>query len=159
MPNGGTTIIEPNDLRFQFKVIEGLSESIRQQSAATERLATGMADIQRTQVSMLERLAKLEANKFGEALVKAETKVDEMDKRIDALFRDKDRRDGAMGALGALRVWGPAICGLLTVLYLAGRAANVIPSPPMTVTKVETPVAVERRAAEAHHPQTQGAAP
>jgi len=159
MPNSGAVTSEPNDLRFQFKVIEGLSESIRQQSTATERLATGMADIQRTQVSMLERLAKLEANKFGEALVKAETKVDEMDKRIDALFRDKDRRDGAIGALGALRVWGPAICGVLTVLYLAGRASGVIPSPPTTVTKIETPIAVERRDVAPHALTTSGAAP
>lgn len=148
--------VEPNDLRFQFKIIEGLSDSIRQQSASTERLAGAMAEMQRTQVSMLERLAKLEANKFGEALVKAETKVEEMDKRVDALFRDKDRRDGALGAFGALRVWGPAVCGVLTVLYLAGRASGVLPSPPMTVTKIETPIAVERREHPHQMPEPQG---
>lgn len=156
MPDRILSTVEPNDLRFQFKVIEGLSDSIRQQSASTERLATAMAEMQRTQVSMLERLAKLEANRFGEALVEAKTKVDEMDKRIDALFRDKDRRDGALGAFGALRVWGPAVCGVLTVLYLAGRASGVLPSPPMTVTKIETPVAVERRGHPHQMPEPQG---
>jgi len=124
--------------RFKYQVIQGLSESVRQ-------LAAGMADMQKTQVGMLERLAKLEANKFGEALAKAETKVDEMDKRVDALFRDKDRRDGALGILGGLRVWGPAIFGLFTVMYLLGRAMGIISSPPTTVTKIETPLAVEPR--------------
>lgn len=159
MPNSGTLGTEPNDLRFQFKVIEGLSESIRQQSAATERLATGMADIQRTQVSMLERLAKLEANKFGEALVKAETKVDEMDKRIDALFRDKDRRDGAVGLMVAVRTWGPWVFSLFTALYLIGRSIGIVPSPPMTVTKVEAPISVERRDHSRHDPEATGAVP
>lgn len=124
--------------RFKYEVIRGLSESVRQ-------LAAGMADMQKTQVGMLERLAKLEANRFGEALAKAEVKVDELDKRIDALFRDKDRRDGALGMLGGLRVWGPAIFSLFTLLYLVGRSVGVIPSPPTTVTKIETPVAVEPR--------------
>lgn len=138
---------------FKYEVIRGLSESVRQ-------LAAGMAEMQKTQVGMLERLAKLEANKFGEALVKAETKVDEMDKRIDALFRDKDRRDGALGAMGALRVWGPVIFSLFVAMYLVGRSLGVIPSPLTTVTKIETPLAVEpRRGAPAQPEATNGAAP
>lgn len=139
--------------RFKYEVIRGLSESVRQ-------LAAGMADMQKTQVGMLERLAKLEANKFGEALVKAETKVDEMDKRIDALFRDKDRRDGALGMLGVLRVWGPVIFSLFVAMYLLGRSFGIIPSPPTTVTKIETPVTVEpRRDAVPPPAVTNGAAP
>lgn len=138
--------------RFKYEVIKGLSESVRQ-------LAAGMADMQKTQVGMLERLAKLEANKFGEALVKAETKVDEMDKRIDALFRDKDRRDGALGALGALRVWGPVVFSLFVAMYLVGRSMGVIPSPPTTVTKIETPLAIEPRREPAKSESTNGAAP
>lgn len=139
--------------RFKYEVIRGLSESVRQ-------LAAGMADMQKTQVSMLERLAVLEANKFGEALVKAETKVDALDMKVDALFRDKDRRDGALGILGGLRVWGPAIFSLLTLLYLMGRSMGIVPSPPTTVTKVETPIAVEpRRDTPPPYPVTNGAAP
>lgn len=132
--------MEANDLRFQFKVIEGLSESIRQQSAATERLATGMADIQRTQVGMLERLARLEANKFGEALAKMEIGQAEMDRKIDVLMKDKDRRDGALGALGAIRQWAPFLAMLFSAacaLWLYGRSAGFVPAPPPAAAKVE----------------------
>lgn len=150
---------EPNDLRFQFKVIEGLSESIRQQSAATERLATGMADIQRTQVGMLERLARLEANKVGEVVAKVEARVDEIDRRTDVLFRDKDRRDGAVGLMVGLRTWGPWVFSLLTVLYLVARQAGIMPSPPTTVTKIDTPAAIERREHTNHQQTAQGDKP
>lgn len=150
MPDSLRVISPEEDERFKYEVIKNLSESVRQ-------IAAGMADIQRTQVSMLERLAKLEANKFGEALIKAETKVEEMDKRIDALFRDKDRRDGAIGALGALKAWGPTIFSLFTVMYLVGRAMGVIGSPPTTVTKIEAPAAVERRERPENEPEPQGA--
>lgn len=139
MPDRFLSPVSPEEgERFKYEVIAGLSESVRQ-------LAAGMADMQRTQVGMLERLARLEANKFGEALVKAELKVDELDKKVDTLFRDKDRRDGAMGAFGALRVWGPTVFSLFTVMYLVGRSMGIIGSPPTTVTKIETPVAIERR--------------
>lgn len=124
--------------RFKYTVIQGLSESVRQ-------LAAGMADMQKTQVDMLVRLARLEENKYGQALEKVEGDLKALDLRIDALFRDKDRRDGALGALGGLRVWGPAIFSLFTLLYLMGRAVGLIPSPPTTATKVEAPITVERR--------------
>lgn len=123
---------DPNDTRFQFEIIKGLSESIRQ-------MAEQMGHLQRTQVSMLERLATLEAGKVG-------ARMDAMGVKIDALFKDKDRRDGALGMLGVLRVWGPVIFSLLCALYLYGRASGVVPSPPATVTKIETPLRVEERA-------------
>lgn len=132
MPDSVRPVSAEEDERFKYEVIKNLSESVRQ-------IAAGMSDIQRTQVGMLERLARLEANKVGEIVAKVEARVDEIDKRTDVLFRDKDRRDGAVNTLGVLRVWAAPICGLLTVLYFAGRAMGVIPSPPTTVTKIETP--------------------
>jgi hypothetical protein len=159
MPNSGLPGTEPSDLRFQFKIIEGLSESVRQQSASTERLASAMAEMQRTQVTMLERLAKLEAKEFGEALVKVDGRVDAMDARLDALFRDKDRRDGAVGLMTGVRTWGPWVFSLFTALYLIGRSIGIVPSPPTTITKVETPISIERRDHSRHDPQATGAAP
>lgn len=122
---------DPNDTRFQFDVIKHLSESVRQ-------LAAGMADMQKTQVSMLERLATLEAGKVS-------ARLDSLDSKMDALEMDKNRRDGAFGAFGALRVWLLAVPGVFTALYILGRAVGIIPTPPTTVTKIDTPVVVEHR--------------
>jgi hypothetical protein len=146
-------VISPEaDTRFQYEIIKGLAESVRQ-------MAASMSDLQKTQIDMLVRLARLEENKVGDELIAMRATTAALSIRVDALESDKDRRDGAIGALGALRVWGPAICGILTVLYLAGRAMNVIPSPPTTITKIETPISVERRDDPPHALTTSGAAP
>jgi len=143
MPDRVLAGVEPSDLRFQFKIIEGLSESIRQQSASTERLASAMAEMQKTQVGMLERLAKLEANRFGEALAKVEGSVGDLDRKVDALMKDKDRRDGALGLLGAIKSWAPFLAMLFSaasVLWLYGRSAGFVPAPPVAPTKVEATI-------------------
>ena len=138
MPDSLRPVSAEEDERFKYEVIKNLSESVRQ-------IAAGMADIQRTQVGMLERLARLEANKVGEIVAKVEARVEDIDRRTDVLFRDKDRRDGAVGLMVGLRTWGPWVFSLLTVLYLVARQAGIMPSPPTTVTRIETPAGFERR--------------
>lgn len=127
-----------NDLRFQFDVIRSLSESVRQ-------MATTMAEMQRTLMDVSVRTARLEENKVNEevASVKADMKI--LDARVDTLFTDKNRRDGAGTLLGAALKYGPVIFSLLTVLYLFGRSIGVVPSPPMTVTAVAAPMRVLER--------------
>lgn len=137
------------DTRFQYEVIKGLAESVRQ-------MATNMADLQKTQVDMLVRLARLEENKVADELVAIKATSAALSVRVDALESDKDRRDGAIGAFGALREWGPTVFSLFTAMYLVGRATGVIGSPPTTVTKIETPVAIERREATHRQPEHQG---
>lgn len=131
------------DLRFQFDVIKGLADSIRQMTGQ-------MADMQKTQVDMLVRMARLEENKVGDALVKLEGSVAAQEVRIDALFRDKDRRDGAMGVIGAVKGWWPiivTIASLVSALWLVGRSAGIVPAPP-------TPAIVQREV----HPEAKGSA-
>jgi hypothetical protein len=104
--------VNPNDLRFQFEIIRQLAESVRGQSAV-------MADMQKTQVNMIERLARIEANRTNEDVARIEAtmksgfeRMDALSKstaekhelavstacgRIDKLEADKDRRDGAIG--------------------------------------------------------------
>jgi len=123
---------DPNDTRFQFDVIKHLSESVRQ-------LAAGMADMQKTQVGMLERLATLEAGKMT-------SRLDEIDTKVSALEQDRYRRDGALGMLGVLRVWGPVIFSALAAFWLFGRSAGVVPPPPNAPARVEaTVIPTERR--------------
>lgn len=134
------------DLRFQFEVIKQLSDSVRQSVEATRDVARNVADMQKTQVTVSERLAKLESNRVNEQVAKMEERLDGACARVDKLEQDKDRRDGAGSFLGGVFKFGPAIFSLLTVLYLFGRSIGIVPSPPTTVTKVETPVVIERRA-------------
>jgi len=146
-------VISPEaDLRFQYDVIKGLADSVRQ-------MATNMAELQKTQVDMLVRLARLEENKVGDELIAMKAATVALTVRVNALESVEDQRQGALNALGVLRVWAAPICGLLTVLYFAGRAMGVIPSPPVTVTKIETPLAVERREVADHQQTTHGDKP
>jgi len=146
------TISPEADLRFQYDVIKGLADSVRQ-------MATNMADLQKTQIDMLVRLARLEENKVGDELVHMKAATVALGLRVNALESVEDQRQGALNALGVLRVWAAPICGLLTVLYFAGRAMGVIPSPPVTVTKIEAPLTVERREHPTHLPAPQGDKP
>lgn len=133
---------DPNDTRFQFEIIKGLSESIRQQSTSIERLAVGMADMQKTQVGMLERLAKLEANRVAEVVAEVRVDVSTLESTVKSLVADQNRREGAIGLLGAVRSWWPAIVGiasLFSALWLAGRSIGVVPAPP-----VQVPVQITR---------------
>lgn len=130
-------VISPEaDLRFQYDVIKGLADSVRQ-------MATNMADLQKTQVDMLVRLARLEENKVGEELVAMKASTAALAIRIDALESDKDRRDGAIGALGAIRQWAPFLAMLFSAacaLWLYGRSIGLVPAPPPAPAKVEATI-------------------
>lgn len=128
---------DPSDTRFQFEIIKGLSDSIRQ-------LATQMADMQRTQVSMLERLATLEAGKVS-------ARIDEVEDKLEALMSDKYRRDGAIGALGAIKAWAPFLAMLFSAacaLWLYGRSVGIVPAPPAAAAKVEATIQHDERRIE-----------
>lgn len=123
--------------RFKYEVIKGLSESVRQ-------LATGMADMQKTQVGMLERLATLEANKFGNLIeaIKADVKV---------LMIEKDRREGARGAFAMIKEWSPFL-GMILIAAVAfivyGRMAGIVPAAPVATTRVEATIRPDERRIE-----------
>lgn len=126
---GGVPDAGANDTRFQFEVIKGLSDSIRQ-------LAGSMADMQRTQVGMLERLAVLEANKIGDLVTAHAADIKALEDRVGALFTDKNQRDGAAGVFGFFLKYGPVIFSLFAALWLFGRSLGVVPVPPANVPTV-----------------------
>jgi hypothetical protein len=115
--------------RFKYDIIRGLSDSVRQ-------LAIGIADMQKTQVGILERLATLEANKFAVAIdgIKADVKV---------LMIEKEQRAGAKSAFGMIKEWSPfigMIMGVLAAAWLYGRSAGIVPAPPVAPTRVEATI-------------------
>ncbi len=122
-----------SDTRFQYEIIKGLSESVRD-------LAGSIREMQSTQVGMLERLAKLEANRIGEVVGKVEVAVEAVKDRVDRLEQDKDRRDGAGGAFRMIKEWAPfvgMVASILAAAWLYGRSIGITPAPPPAPPRVE----------------------
>jgi len=120
MPDRGSS---EADTRFQYDVIKGLAESVRQ-------MAQNMADLQKTQVDMLVRLARLEENKVGEELIAMKAETAALAIRVDVLESAEDRRKGAYNVFTWLRIWGPAIFSLIAAAWLIGRSVGIVPAPP-----------------------------
>jgi hypothetical protein len=115
-----------SDLRFQFEVIKNLAESVRQQSEV-------LRGVQTTQITMLERLAKIESNRINETVAKLEERTDKACTAIDRLESERDQRLGGSKAWkGFLGWWGPlswTVGILFTVLFLLFRATGIIHLP------------------------------
>lgn len=82
-----------------------------------------------------DRVIRLEENNRRLGEVEGDVKV--LKDRVSTLWTDKDRRDGALGMLGILRVWGPAIFSAIAALWLLGRSFGITPAPPMAPAKLE----------------------
>lgn len=75
--------------------------------------------------------------------------------KIAVLMKDKDRRDGAVGMLGAIKSWAPFLAMLFSaacVLWLYGRSLGVVPSPPVTAAMPQPPVERRQQAEEGVKP-------
>lgn len=84
---------QPNgpDTTAQIELIHQLAESVRQQTEILTQLQLQFAN-------MAERLARIEANQLHVEVDRVREDLKAQKARIDALMRDKDRRDGALGA-------------------------------------------------------------
>lgn len=105
----------PDDVRFQFDVIKQLAESVREMSS--------------TQVKMLERLARIEEQRTHEV-------VRGLTERVTVLEVDLNKRTGMMNAIGALPkiiAFLVALASVFSAIYLAGRAAGIVPAPPARI--------------------------
>lgn len=120
-PNG-----DPNDLRFQFEIIKQLAENGR-------TLASNIGEIQKTQVAMLERLARIESNAVNETVTELKTKVDRLEQM-------EDRRAGESAAKAAIIKWWPVIGSALMVIWIIGRSIGFFQIP--EAPKLMPPVAV-----------------
>jgi len=113
---------EPHDVRFQFEVIKNLAESVRQ-------IAAGMADMQKSQVGILERLAKIESNRINEDVARLDARLEVVWNKVDKLEQSEDRREGASRFSRAVITWWPVIGVAFTVLFLLFRATGIIHLP------------------------------
>ncbi len=118
-----------NDIRFQFEIIKQLAENGR-------TMANNISDMQKTQVAMLERLARMEAGAVNETVVELKTKVD----RLEQL---EDRRAGESAAKAAIIKWWPVIGTALMVIWIIGRALGFFQIPERPTVPV-SPVAVSK---------------
>jgi hypothetical protein len=85
-----------------------------------------------------ERVIRLEENNRRLDDVEADLKA--VDVKVGILMRDKDNRDGAGRFLSKVPTWLSfviALCSALTAIYLAGRAAGIVPAPPTTPSRLE----------------------
>jgi hypothetical protein len=106
---------DPNDLRFQFEIIKQLAENGR-------TLASNIGEIQKTQVAMLERLARIESNAVNETVSKLEEKVDRLE-------RMEDRRAGENDSRTAILKWWPVIAFALSGDLDRRAGTRVLPPP------------------------------
>ncbi len=115
---------DPSDLRFQFEIIKQLAETGR-------TLAGNIADIQKTQVAMLERLAKIESNTVNDTVAELKGVVVAQGIDIDKLKQIEDRRIGESAAKAAIVKWWPFIGSAMMVIWIIGRSLGFfqIPEP------------------------------
>lgn len=118
-------------VQFQYEVIRSLGESVRE-------MARVMAGVQTTQVDILVRLARIEANRVNEDVVKLASTVEALDKRIDTVEKHDTYEAGMRGARKALIFYWPAIAavGCLVLFLLVATGTLVIPStqkPPIVL--------------------------
>jgi hypothetical protein len=123
----------PDDARFRYEIIKGLAESVRQ-------LTAGIADMQKTQVSMLERLATLEANKVGIEIRDIKKDLRELIHKVDELESTRDKTEGRNSAMTWVLKYGPVIFSLFAALWLFGRSVGIVPAPPAPVERTEAAI-------------------
>lgn len=124
-----TTVLpsgDPNDLRFQFEIIKQLAENGR-------ILATNIGKLQESQVAMLERLARIEANTVNDTVADLKATVAGMEVQINGLEQKENFRAGETASRAAIIKWWPIIAMTMLVVWTTGRALGFfhLPEPPV----------------------------
>ncbi len=135
MPNSGQNLEDALHPRMAgstegmtLQVLAQIRDSLTAQSRDVRTLTEGVTDVR-------ERVIRLEEN--NRRLGEVETDLKVVKDRVDILWTDKDRRDGAIGLLGVARVWGPLIFSAIAALWLLGRSFGITPAPPVQPVRLE----------------------
>ena len=116
-----------------LQVLAQIRDSLTALNRDMRHVNEGLTDIRERVIRLEERDRRLEA---------VEHCTTDLAARVNALEKDKDRRDGAIGLLGAIPKWVPIIGMIASVLaaaWLYGRSAGIVPAPPTASTRVEAP--------------------
>jgi hypothetical protein len=93
-----------------------------------------------------DRVIRLEER--DKRLTDVEANVKALDARVDVLLKEKDRRDGAVSFISKVPAWLSfliALGSVFSALYLAGRAAGIVPAPPAAPARVEATIPPDDR--------------
>lgn len=110
-----------------LQVLAQIRDSLSAHSRDFRSVTEGIADVR-------DRVIRLEER--DKRLTDVEADVKSMDLKVDALLKDKDRRDGATSFISRVPAWLSfliALGSVFSALYLAGRAAGIVPAPPARV--------------------------
>lgn len=121
MPDSMATPPE-SDIRFQFEVIKNLAESVRQQSEV-------LRGVQTTQITMLERLARIESNRINETVSEIKVTLEGACKAIDKLEKDRDVREGTTLAWRSTMIYWPVIAVTISAFLWIARVAGILHLP------------------------------
>jgi uncharacterized small protein (DUF1192 family) len=109
MPDSG---LDPNDIRFQYDVIKGQSESIRVMTGA-------LMEQQKTLGEIVERLVRIESNKV-------DSRVTVIESEIEALKAERNQRAGMAKVIeiifkSPLIGWLVGAAGLVWFMVTGGK--------------------------------------
>lgn len=111
MPDRGQLLMPTSDVDAA-KLIE--IEALRSIADNLKRLNDSAVETGKTITDVRERLIRIESNRV-------DTRVEELEKKVEDLERDKYRRDGAMSGLEWVSKFGPWLLSLaLAILALMG---------------------------------------
>jgi hypothetical protein len=88
-------------------------ETLRQLNGSLQSVVTSMQEDQRLLHDIHERVIRIESNRLESQVSELERKFDKMGEKVDALERDRDRRDGVMGLAGWLAKHAPWLVAIL----------------------------------------------
>lgn len=99
-------------LRANTSVMEGLRDEMREDRKLLHDIHT--------------RVVKIESNRLDSVVAANATKIEQLDKRVDLLERDKDRRDGAMSGFDwMLKNW-PGVIGFFALIAVILKSTGQI---------------------------------
>lgn len=104
--------------RFFVEAMRANTEALRANTKTMEGLAHRVDKIGDDVQDVRERMIRIEANPLSAKVEANCVRLDRHSKRIDALERDKDRRDGAMSGFDwAMKNW-PGIIGFVAMIVV-----------------------------------------
>lgn len=130
MPDQSEMIMPVSD---QGAALQFFIEAMKANTAVLERVGKAMDGLNAEQKATLrmvtdtrERVIRLESGGQAEMITRLESKIEGLEKEVDTLTRDRDRREGAMSGLTWGLKYGPVLLAVLAAIILTLKATGQI---------------------------------